>query len=88
MGSRLQNDVIYLSALNKWDVPTWVDQGMLRGDDPKIWLYNLKQQKVDHVFIQEPWPIEMSWIMSRKDDFELIYTDRYCRIYKYTGQYH
>jgi hypothetical protein len=88
LGSRLQNDVVYLSALYKWDVPTWVDGGMLRGKDQEVWLYNLKKHKVEYVFLQEPWPVEMSWIMSREDDFELIYTDRYCRIYKYTGQHH
>jgi hypothetical protein len=87
LGRRLQNDITYLSALHKWEVPTWADKGMLRGIDPDIWFYNLKKKKVDYIFVQDPWPVELGWINKHMDDFALKYIDRYCRIYKYTGKY-
>jgi hypothetical protein len=86
LGKRLQNDIVYLSAQYKWEVPPWMDRGILRGNDSEVWYYNLKKQKVDYIFVQEPWPVEVRWIISRTDDFALMFSDRYCRIYKYIGE--
>jgi hypothetical protein len=84
-GRRMQNDVEYLSAKNKWDVPTWIDRGMLRGNDYSIWLFNLKRKKVGYVLVQMPWPIETSWMEREKELFQLVFSNRDSKIYKYIG---
>jgi len=47
LGRRLQNEIVYVSAKHEWEVPTWVDRGLLRGYSLSIWLHNLKRKKVD-----------------------------------------
>lgn len=84
-GRWLQNDIEYLSAKNKWEVPTWVDRGMLRGKDYSIWLYNLKRKKVDCVLVQKPWPIEAVWMDRERELFQLVFSNQDCKIFKYTG---
>jgi len=85
MGRRLQNDVMYVSAKDKWDVPAWVDRGLLRGNDFETWLYNLKRLNVDCVMLAAPWPVEHSWMHTHEDQFKLIFSDSRCRIYAFTG---
>lgn len=85
LGRRLQNDVVYVSAKSKWEVPAWVERGLLRGDDFSIWLYNLKRLQVNYIMVSPPWPIELAWISRHEDEFELIFSDVRCRIYSFTG---
>ncbi len=84
-GRWLQNDVEYLSAKHKWEVPTWVDRGMLRGDDYSIWLYNVKAKKVNYILVEAPWPVEMSWMLRDREQFRLVFSNNDCKIFGYTG---
>ena len=84
-GRRLQNDIAYISARHKGEVPTWLHRGLLRGDDFQIWLYNLKRKNVDYIFVAEPWPIELRWMQRYQDKFKLVFSDKEFKIFKYTG---
>ena len=86
LGRWLQNDIVYISAKYKWEVPTWLHQGMLRGDDFSIWLYNVKRKKVDYILVQTPWPIELRWMLRHVEKFQLVFSDKNCKIFKYTGE--
>jgi hypothetical protein len=83
LGRWLQNDIVYISAKEKWEVPTWLHRGLLRGDDFSIWFYNLKRKNVEYILICKPWPIELNWMNRHRDEFELIFTDDNCKIFKY-----
>jgi hypothetical protein len=84
-GRWLQNDVEYLSAKHKWEVPTWVDRGMLRGDDYSIWLNNVQVKKVQYILVEVPWPIETSWMQRDREQFRLVFSNKDCKIFKYIG---
>jgi len=86
LGRWLQNDIVYLSAKYKWEVPAWLHRGLLRGDDFSIWLDNLKRRGVDYIFLQRPWSVELQWMQRNKKMFKLIFTDNNCKIFKYTGE--
>jgi len=86
LGRWLQNDIAYVSAKHKWEVPTWLHRGKLRGNEYSIWLHNLKRKKVDYILVQKPWPIELKWIQRYEDKFQLVFSDKYCKIFKYTGE--
>jgi len=86
LGRRLQNDITYISAKYKWEVPTWLHRGLLRGDDFSIWLYNLKKEKVDYILVAKPWPIELIWMQRYKDKFHLVFSDKQCKIFNYIGE--
>ena len=83
LGRWLQNDIAYISAKNKWKTPTWLDQGELRGDDFSIWLFNLKREKVDYIFVVKPWPIEFEWMTRNRDKFNPVFNDREYSVFKY-----
>jgi hypothetical protein len=85
MGRRLQNDIVYISAKYKWEVPAWLHKGMLRGDDFSVWLSNLEQKNVDYIFVMRPWPIELKWMEQHTDEFQLVFLDPRYKIFKYTG---
>ena len=86
LGRHLQNDIVYISAKHKWEVPTWPDRGMLRGDDFATWLFNLRRKKVEYIFVAKPWPIELQWMLRYHDKFQLVFADRNCKIFKYIGE--
>ena len=86
LGRRLQNDIVYLSAKYKWTVPSWLHRGQLRGDDFSIWLYNLKKEKADYIFLAKPWPFELRWLLRDNENFKLIFSDRDCMIFKFVGE--
>jgi hypothetical protein len=86
LGRWLQNDIAYVSAKYKWEVPTWFDRGLLRGDDFSIWLYNLRRKKVDYILVRTPWSIELRWMQRYQDKFQLIFSDKNCKIFKFTGE--
>ena len=83
LGKYLQNDIVYISAKRKLDVHTWLDRSLLRGNDVSIWLYNLEREKVDYIFVAKPWPIELSWMLNHQDEFQLVFSDNDCNIFKY-----
>lgn len=85
MGRWLQNDILYISAKYKWEVPAWLHKGMLRGKDLSVWLANIERNKVDYFFVVNPWPIELQWMLRRKDDFQIVFSDRDCKIFDYRG---
>ena len=86
LGKWLQNDIAYISAKHKQEVPTRIHRGLLRGDDFSIWLRNLKRENVDYILVQKPWPIELRWMLYYKEKFQLVFIDNNCRIFKYTGK--
>jgi len=86
LGRHLQNDISYISAKRKWEGPTWLDRGLLRGDDFSIWLFNLTKKKVDYILVAKPWPIELRWMLRYHDKFQLVFDDRNCKIFKYIGE--
>jgi hypothetical protein len=83
LGSWLQNDIVYISAKFKWETPRWLNQGLLRGDDLSIWLFNLKRKKVNYVLVANPWPIELKWMLTYTDEFQLVFSDSDCKIFRY-----
>ena len=82
LGRHLQNDVVYLSAKYKWTVPVWLHRGMLRGNDFTIWSYNLEKEKVDYILVRTPWPRVLGWMNSKKDKFQLVFSDKECKIFR------
>jgi hypothetical protein len=86
LGRWLQNEVVYLSAKYQGDVPARLHRGMLRGDNLSVWLYNAKKQRVDYILARTPWPIELRWMESRGDTFELVFYDKAFRIFRYRGE--
>jgi len=86
LGRLLQNDIVYISAKHKWEVPTWLHRGKLRGNDFSIWLHNLKKEKVNYILAQTPWPIELNWMLKHPDEFQLMFSDKNCKIFKYSGE--
>lgn len=86
MGRRLQNDIVYISAKYKGEVPAWQHKGMLRGDDFSVWLSNLEQKKVDYIFVMRPWPVELKWMEQHPDEFQLVFLDPGYKIFMHTGE--
>jgi len=86
LGRYLQNDIAYISAKHKDEVPTWVDKGLLRGNNFWIWIHNLKKEKVDFIFLADPWPIELDWIKKQPEHFQNVFNDKQCKIFKHTKQ--
>jgi len=84
LGRWLQNDILYISAKHKWEIPTWLDQGLLRGNDFSIWLYNLEKKNVDYIIVVKPWPIELNWMKQNQDKFKLVFSDKNCKIFEHT----
>jgi len=82
LGRWLQNDIVYISAKYKWEVPAWLHRGLLRGDDSSIWSYNVIRKEVDYILVQKPWPIELKWIRGN-DKFKLVFSDIHCEIFKH-----
>jgi len=85
MGRGLQNNVVYVSAKNKWEVPAWMERGLLRGNDFAIWLSNLKSERVNYIMIVAPWPQELTWMTAHKDAFRLVFSDSRCKIFSFAG---
>jgi hypothetical protein len=86
LGRHLQNDIVYVSAKYKWETPTWLDRGLLRGEDFSIWIANLKRNKVDYILVVEPWPIELTWMARHPDKFQLVFISQKFRIFQYRGE--
>ena len=85
LGRWLQNEIVYISARHRGEIPTRVHRGLLRGDDFSIWHYNLRKERVDYIFVAAPWPTELGWMLQYRNEFQLVFSEKYCRIFKYTG---
>ena len=85
-GKEFQNDIAYVSAKYRWNVPAWLEQGLLRGDDYEIWLFNLKRKKVDYVLVVEPWPVELNWMSRNRKEFQLVFSGKGAKIFRYLGE--
>ena len=101
LGKWFQNEILYVSAKHKHDVPTWLERGRLRGNDQSIWLDNLRRDEVDYILVvsnmvnpyvmdrgklfQETWPDELRWMQSRPAQFLPVFSDPCCKIFKYQG---
>ncbi len=84
MGRTLQNRIVYASINRKGISPTHIDQGLLREKgDFNIWIENLNAQDVDLIFIQEPWPLELQWILSTPQYFKLEFKGDSFYIYRF-----
>lgn len=99
LGKRFQNEILYVSAKHKGDVPTWLDRGRLRGHNLSIWLDNLRQDRVDYILVvnnlvnpyvmdrgmlfRETWPDELLWMQNRPRQFSPVFSDAVCKIFKY-----
>ncbi len=86
MGRRLQNEAMYISSRYRREVPAWLHQNMLRGDDRNLWLANLGEKKPDYIVAAEPWPNEAAWMEGDRETFRLVFSDKRCRIFRYAGQ--
>jgi len=65
-------------------VPVWLHRGLLEGDDFSIWKHNLKRHNVNYVFLQKPFGIEGEWVHTRRNEFEPLFWDFKCGVFKYT----
>jgi hypothetical protein len=92
MGRHLQNDITYVSAKYKGDEPAWRHRGLLEGNDFSIWMHNLNKNKVEYIMaVSNIWgesapSIEMKWLLGNQADFQLVYADNSCKIFKYIGR--
>jgi len=82
MGRRLQNEIVYASGLHKWDVPTWLDGGLLQGGVFSTWLYNLDRHKVDYILVVSK-PPELGWIKQNENLFKVVYDAGDYSIFEY-----
>ncbi|MEI8348660.1 MAG: hypothetical protein WCI77_00765 [Candidatus Omnitrophota bacterium] len=65
MGRRLQNKVIHVAADSE-GFGTFAERR-----NYLAWKENLKSSKVDLIFIQKPWPIELEWVSQNPQLFKL-----------------
>ena len=83
-GRWLQNDIAYISAKYKWEVPTWFDNGVASGNDFTVWLYNVRRTNVDHIFVAAPMPQnQLKWINQRNKIFKMVFLNNDSKIFKY-----
>lgn len=85
-GKEFQNDIAYVSSKYKWEVPVWLHQGLMRGDDISIWRFNLERKKVNYIFLVKPWPIELQWMLAYQDEFQLVFSGQGCMVFKFMGE--
>jgi hypothetical protein len=83
LGRHLQNDIVYISAKDKGETPTRLDRGLLRGENFSLWIDNLKRKKVDYLLAVEPWPIELTWMYEYPNDFQLVFSEKQFKVFKY-----
>ena len=55
-------------------------------DNIKKKLDNLKKKNADYILVVEPWPNELTWIGRYPDKFQLVFTARKFKIFKYRGE--
>jgi hypothetical protein len=82
MGSRLQNNIIYVSAKYRDAAVTQFDRGSLRGDTISVWLENLAHNNVGYILVQKPWPIELGWLEEKSDRFQRIAENKKWQLFR------
>lgn len=94
-GTKLKNDVFYVSVNDKPPLPHYYSDGLYRREKSfEAWLRNLKQMKAELLFVALPhkinnessdprqFPIEDRWAAQHPADFQLLFSNSVCRIYK------
>lgn len=86
-GRQLQNRVVYVPISEPGFYSSRINKG-LRGAkaDFQIWLQNLRFMRVDLVFVQEPWPIELDWIQDYNQYFHLVSQGESFSIYQFKDE--
>lgn len=94
-GSKIKNDVIYISVNNKPNLPHYYADGLYRKDkDFNAWMNNLKKERIDLLFIGLPhainnessdpqeFPIEDQWAKLYPQIFKLVFNNSLACIYR------
>ena len=71
LGSRLQNQIIYVPVTSDGSVVSFPDSAQGRADF-LAWLQRLAALQVDYVVILPPNPLEMPWVRDHPDLFRLV----------------
>lgn len=95
-GTRLKNNVVYVSINDKLPAAHYYPDGLYRREkDYDSWIKNLMKEKVDYLFIALPhnvnnesddlnkFPVEDEWAFLHPKYFKLIFTNSKARIYKF-----
>lgn len=86
-GKKLKNTVSYVSVNNNISLAyNFPDGDYRRGKNYDLWLKNLRNQRIDLIFIYQihdskEFPIEDSWAREHIDNFELTFQNAKVRIY-------
>jgi hypothetical protein len=94
-GTRLKNYVKYVSINEKEATPYNKPDGLSRRTwDFSAWRENLKKEKIEYLFVALPFfnnrefedpnkfPIEDEWSSSHPEDFQLLFSNTLCHIFK------
>jgi len=94
-GAGLKNDVKYVSVNDKETTPYNKFDGLFRRiKDFSAWKENLRKEKIEYLFVAQPFfdnresvdpasfPVEDEWAAAHPDDFQLLFSNSKCRIYK------
>ncbi|MGD0335671.1 MAG: hypothetical protein ABSB18_01020 [Candidatus Omnitrophota bacterium] len=94
-GSRLKNDVKYVSVNEKEATPYNKPDGLWRKNKNfHAWRENLKREKIEYLYIALPFPdnresegpakfpIEDEWALSHPEDFQLLFSNPLSHIYR------
>jgi hypothetical protein len=94
-GSKLKNDVKYVSVNEKEATPYNKPDGLNRRiKNFRAWRMNLKKERIEYLFVALPFfdnresedpakfPIEDEWAASHAEDFQLLFSNTLCHIFK------
>jgi hypothetical protein len=94
-GSRLKNNVVYVSLNDKPPLAHYYADGLYRREkNYQYWLNNLTRERMDYLFVALPhklnnessdpakFPIEDDWALQHPESFEPVYRNSLARIYK------
>lgn len=95
-GSRLQNNVIYVSLNDKPPLAHHYPDGLYRKErNYRQWLNNLTREKIDYLFIALPhkvnneskdpnrFPVEDDWAQAHPESFKPVFANSLARIYEF-----
>lgn len=86
-GTRLKNDVFYISVNDKPSIPHYYPDGDYRKEQNfDIWLKNLRRENIDMLVVYQmhgskDFPVEDAWARSRPDIFKPAFSNSRSRIY-------
>jgi len=90
-GSKLKNNVFYVSVNDKPNIPHLYPNGEYRtGENFNSWLRNLRQEKVDFIFVYQlhdmlQFPTEEQWVRKHPEIFNLLFSNPKISIYSFSG---